>query len=64
MKIETFEKWLTVPLNWKHYEHPPIAPPNLNANIRLLKSHEPLFHTYHELLHQIDENKNVRQKYP
>ncbi len=46
------------------YGHPPIAPPNLGANLTLFECHEPLFHTCHESLHQINENKNASQKYP
>jgi hypothetical protein len=54
-KIVIPEKWLIMRSNWKHYEHPPIAPPNLGANLPSFKCHEPLFHTRHESLHQIDE---------
>jgi hypothetical protein len=56
VKIVILEKWLTMPLNLKHCGHPPMAQPNLNANLTLLKSHEPLFHTYHKLLRQTDED--------
>jgi len=56
IKIVTLEKYLTMIPNWKHYGHPPIAPPNLGANLTSFKHHEPLFHTYHKLLHQIDED--------
>jgi len=55
-KIVTPEKWLTMTSNWKHYEHPPIAPPNVGANLTLLEHHEPLFHACHNSLYQIDED--------
>jgi hypothetical protein len=43
-------------LNWKHYEHPHVAPLNVGANLTLFKRHELLSHTRHESLHQIDED--------
>jgi hypothetical protein len=42
MKIVTSKKWLTMIPNWKHYEHPPITPPNLGANLTSFECHEPL----------------------
>ncbi len=55
-KTVIHEKWLMVTPNWKCYGHPFVAPPNLGANLTSLKHREPLFHTHHELLHQIDDN--------
>ncbi len=55
-KIVIFEKWLIMTLNWRHYKHPPIAPPDMGANLTSFKRHEPLFHTYHKLLHQTNED--------
>jgi hypothetical protein len=56
VKIVTLKKWLIVQLNWKCYKHPPITPPNMDINVRTFEHHEPLFHTCHESLHQIDED--------
>jgi hypothetical protein len=56
MKIITFKTWVTMTLNRRCYEHPFIAPPNLDVNLTLLECHELLFHTRHELLHQINED--------
>jgi len=56
VKIRIPKKWLTMMSNWKHYKHPPIAPPNLGANLTLFEPHEPLFHICHEPLCQIDED--------
>jgi len=52
----TPKKWLTVTSIWRHYEHPPIAPPNLGEILTLLEHCEPLSHIRHESLHQIDED--------
>jgi hypothetical protein len=49
------KKWVIVTSNWRHYGHPFITSPNLDENLTSLKHCEPLFHTHHELLHQIDE---------
>ncbi len=48
VKIITFDKWLIVTLNWRRYAHPPIAPPNLGANLTSFKCYEPLSHTHHK----------------
>jgi hypothetical protein len=56
VKTITLEKRLIMRPNWKHYKHPPIAPPNMGANIKLFEHHEPLFHTHHKSLHQTDED--------
>jgi hypothetical protein len=53
-KIVTLEKWLTMTPNWRHYGHPPVAPPNLGANWTLFQHHEP--ETHHKSFHQIDED--------
>jgi len=58
------KKWMVVTLNWKCYGHLLVAPTNLDANLTLLERCEPLSHTCHESLHQIDEDQNVLQKYP
>jgi len=55
-KAVILEKWLIMTTNWRCYKHPPIAPPNLGANLTLHKHHEPLFHTRHKSLHQTNEN--------
>jgi hypothetical protein len=55
-KIIILEKWLVVTSNWKCYIHPPITPPNLGVNLTSFKCHEPLFHTRHKSLHEMDEN--------
>jgi hypothetical protein len=55
-KTITLKKWLVVTLSWKCYKHPPTTPPNMGVNLTLFKRHEPLFHTNHKLLHQIDED--------
>jgi hypothetical protein len=44
VKIITTKKWLTMTPNWKCYEHPPIAPPNLGVNLTSFKCHEPFSH--------------------
>jgi hypothetical protein len=41
MKIVTCKKWQTMIPNWKHYKHPPIAPPNLGANLTSLECRKP-----------------------
>jgi hypothetical protein len=64
VKIITPKKWLIMTLNWKCYRHPPIAPSNLGVSLTSLERHEPLLHTHHKSLHQIDEEKNVPQNYP
>jgi hypothetical protein len=56
LKTVTLGKWLAVLPNWRHYRHPLVAPPNLGVNPISLKHNEPLFHTHHESLHQIDED--------
>jgi hypothetical protein len=56
MKTITLGKWLAMLPNRRHYEHPFVAPPNLDVNLTSLKHNEPLSHAHHESLHQIDED--------
>ncbi len=60
-KIVILEKWLIMTPNWKHYQHPPIAPLNLDVNLTPFECHEPMFHICHESLHWTDEDLNVLQ---
>jgi hypothetical protein len=63
MKTVTFEKWLTMTPNWRCYKHPPIAPPNLGADLTSLKCYKPLFYTWHKSLHQTNEDENLLWQY-
>jgi hypothetical protein len=50
------KKWLIMTPNWRCFRQPLVTPPNLGANLTLLKCHEPLCHIYHKSLHQINED--------
>jgi len=56
MKTIILKKWLAVLPNQRHCGHPLVTPPNLGVNLTSLKRNEPLSHTHHESLHQIDED--------
>ncbi len=56
VKTIILEKWLIMTLNGRDYEHPPVEPPNLGANLTSFKCRERPSHTHHELILQIDED--------